>query len=65
MNQSDQDQIEKVVDLAAPVSRVWRALTDHEEFGQWFRVRLDGPFTLFERGPQCLPQSAEFGELGI
>ena len=35
---------EKVVDLAAPVSRVWRALTDHEEFGQWFRVRLDGPF---------------------
>lgn len=46
MNQLDQDRIEKVVDLAAPVSRVWRALTDHEEFGQWFRVRLDGPFKL-------------------
>jgi uncharacterized protein YndB with AHSA1/START domain len=44
MNQADQDRIEKIVDLAAPVSRVWRALTDHEEFGQWFRVRLDGPF---------------------
>ena len=44
MNQADQDRIEKVVDLAAPVSRVWRALTNHEEFGQWFRVRLDGPF---------------------
>jgi len=44
MNQSDQDRIEKVVDVAAPVSRVWRALTDYEEFGQWFRVRLDGPF---------------------
>ena len=44
MNQADQDRIEKVVELAAPVSRVWRALTDHEEFGQWFRVRLDGPF---------------------
>lgn len=44
MNQSDQDRIQKTVDLAAPVSRVWRALTDHEEFGQWFRVRLDGPF---------------------
>ncbi|MEM9495783.1 MAG: SRPBCC family protein [Pseudomonadota bacterium] len=38
------DRIEKTVDLAAPVSRVWRALTDHEEFGAWFRVRLDGPF---------------------
>lgn len=40
----DQDRIEKVVDLAAPVARVWRAITDHKEFGQWFRVRLDGPF---------------------
>lgn len=38
------DRIEKVVDLAAPVSRVWRALTDHQEFGAWFRVRLEGPF---------------------
>lgn len=44
MDQTNQDRIEKVVDLAAPVSRVWRALTSHEEFGQWFRVRLDGPF---------------------
>ena len=23
---------------------MWRALTDHREFGTWFRVRLDGPF---------------------
>jgi uncharacterized protein YndB with AHSA1/START domain len=38
------DRIEKVVDLAAPVARVWRALTDHEEFGTWFRVRLEAPF---------------------
>ncbi len=44
----DQDRIEKVVELAAPVSRVWRALTDHEEFGTWFRVRLDGPFKVGE-----------------
>ncbi len=40
----DQDRVEKVVDLAAPVARVWRALTDHNEFGEWFRVRLDNPF---------------------
>src|SRR5262249_26358147 len=38
------DRIEKTVDLTAPVSRVWKALTDHEEFGKWFRVRLDAPF---------------------
>jgi uncharacterized protein YndB with AHSA1/START domain len=38
------DKIEKRMELKAPVSRVWRALTDHREFGEWFRVRLDGPF---------------------
>lgn len=38
------DRIEKSVELKAPVTRVWRALTDYREFGTWFRVRLDGPF---------------------
>lgn len=38
------DRIEKRIELKAPVSRVWRALTDHREFGAWFRVELDGPF---------------------
>src|SRR5436309_8816919 len=36
--------IEKRIELKTPVSRVWRALTDHREFGEWFRVKLDGPF---------------------
>ena len=40
----NEDRITKVVELAAPPARVWRALTDHEEFGTWFRVELDGPF---------------------
>jgi uncharacterized protein YndB with AHSA1/START domain len=39
-----ENTIEKVVVLAAPPSRVWRALTDHQEFGSWFRVSLDQPF---------------------
>lgn len=43
-----QDRIERTIDLAAPVSRVWRAITDHEEFGTWFRVLLDGPFAVGE-----------------
>jgi len=38
------DRIEKSIELNAPIERVWRALTDHEEFGKWFRVKLDGPF---------------------
>ena len=42
------DRIEKSIDLKAPVARVWKALTDHEEFGQWFRVRIDGPFAVGE-----------------
>ena len=38
------DRIEKRIELKAPVARVWRALTDHREFGEWFRVKLEGPF---------------------
>ncbi len=43
-----QDSIEKRIDLKAPVARVWRALTDHREFGAWFRVDLEGPFAVGE-----------------
>ena len=39
-----ESRIEKRIALQAPVARVWRALTDYREFGQWFRVKLDGPF---------------------
>ena len=39
-------RIEKQVELKAPVSKVWQALTDHRQFSEWFRVRLDGPFVL-------------------
>jgi uncharacterized protein YndB with AHSA1/START domain len=38
------DRIEKRVTLRAPVSRVWRALTDAREFESWFGVKLDGEF---------------------
>lgn len=41
---ASQDRIEKQVTLRAPVARVWRALSDAEEFGRWFGVKLDGPF---------------------
>ena len=38
------DRIEKQILLHAPQPRVWRALTNAEEFGAWFRVKLEGPF---------------------
>jgi uncharacterized protein YndB with AHSA1/START domain len=39
------DRIEKQVVLRALRSRVWRALTDADEFGTWFGVALQAPFT--------------------
>jgi uncharacterized protein YndB with AHSA1/START domain len=38
------DRIEKTIDINAPIERVWRALTDAAEFGEWFGCKLDGPF---------------------
>lgn len=38
------DRIEKQVLLKAPLEKVWRAISDAEQFGQWFGVRFDGPF---------------------
>ena len=40
----DTDRIEKTVVLKAPLERVWRAISDSEEFGRWFGLRFDGPF---------------------
>lgn len=42
---SDTDRIEKRVVLRAPRSRVWRAISNADEFGTWFGVALDAPFT--------------------
>ncbi len=38
------DRIEKKILLKAPRSRVWRALTNAQEFGSWFGMKLEGPF---------------------
>lgn len=35
------DRIERKVLIKAPRSRVWRALSNAEEFGRWFMVGLD------------------------
>jgi uncharacterized protein YndB with AHSA1/START domain len=52
------DRIEKKVVLRAPRSRVWRAIASAEEFGAWFRVKLDGtPFApgALVRGSVAVP----------
>lgn len=42
------DRIIRTIELNAPIERVWKALTNHEEFGSWFRLSLHGPFGVGE-----------------
>jgi len=38
------DQIQKTIELNAPLAKVWAAISDYQQFGQWFGVKLDQPF---------------------
>lgn len=38
------NSIEKTTTLKAPIDKVWDAITDHEKFGTWFKVKLYEPF---------------------
>ena len=49
MTESSTDRIHKEIALRAPLSRVWQALTDSAEFGEWFGVRLEGLFRVGEK----------------
>jgi uncharacterized protein YndB with AHSA1/START domain len=57
---SDTDRIEKKVTLKAPRSKVWRAIADAEQFGEWFGIKLDSPFRAGKpvRGKILNPQYA-------
>jgi len=41
---SETDRIEKKVTLRAPRSRVWRAIANADQFGEWFGVKLEAVF---------------------
>lgn len=49
---SSTDRIEKQVLLKAPRAKVWRALSNAEEFGTWFKVNLKGK--KFEAGKRTI-----------
>ena len=38
------DRIEKRFEVKAKRSRVWRAISDADQFGAWFGVKFDRPF---------------------
>jgi uncharacterized protein YndB with AHSA1/START domain len=42
MNTTSTDRIEKQIILNAPRSRVWKAISDAREFGEWFQVDMSG-----------------------
>ena len=44
MMKSTTDRIEKQIEMKAPRSRVWKAISDAREFGQWFQIAIDGSF---------------------
>ena len=46
---SSTDRIEKSLFLRAPLERVWRAIADSREFGDWFGTELDGEFVSGKR----------------
>jgi uncharacterized protein YndB with AHSA1/START domain len=41
-NASETDRIERSIVIKAPRERVWRALSNADEFSQWFGVNLQG-----------------------
>ncbi len=48
MNKVTTDRMEHEIEVSATVPRVWQAITDFREFGEWFRVNLEGPFVVGE-----------------
>lgn len=42
------DRIEKTTLLRAPLGRVWQAISDSSQFGEWFGLRAEGPFVAGE-----------------
>ena len=44
----ENDRITRQIQIDADPQHVWDALSNSEQFGQWFRVKLDGPFVVGE-----------------
>jgi len=42
MDTQTTDRIVKETVLQAPLSRVWKAISDAQEFGEWFKVDMSG-----------------------
>lgn len=43
--QNSENSIEREIEISAPISKVWAALTDATLFGQWFGANMHSAFT--------------------
>ena len=57
-NPQSTDRIQKTIVLRAPRPRVWKALTDPAQLGEWFGAKLSGRFVPGQRlrGPITIPK---------
>jgi uncharacterized protein YndB with AHSA1/START domain len=46
MSHKENFTIEKQIELYFSVAKVWEALADSKQFGEWFRVNLTAPFVI-------------------
>jgi uncharacterized protein YndB with AHSA1/START domain len=58
---TEQNTVERQIDLKAPQSKVWKALTEYQQFNEWFGVNLSSPFKVGEttRGPITEPKECQ------
>ncbi|RYZ90283.1 MAG: vanillate O-demethylase oxidoreductase VanB [Proteobacteria bacterium] len=56
------NRIDRQIEIKANVSKVWKALTDHKQFGEWFHCRIDAPFKVGETttGKHTWPGAEKF-----
>ncbi|MEK6553933.1 MAG: SRPBCC family protein [Bdellovibrionota bacterium] len=41
---TNDNSIERQIEIKAPVAKVWKALTDSQQFGQWFKAKCESEF---------------------
>jgi len=42
--ENNENTIEREIEIQAPIGKVWKALTNSEQFGKWFGVSLESDF---------------------
>ena len=42
--ENSENAVERQIEIKAPVAKVWQALTDAKQFGQWFKANMQGEF---------------------